>query len=183
MSPKSSGPAQELEWELCSQRRGLSGHVQAVTRTYRMPDGTIQDWDILESGPTVAVLALTENSQVVMVRQFRPGPGVTLLEMPGGMVEPEESILAAAARELLEETGYHGQLESAGSCWLSARDTRRSHVAVAREATLVAAPSLDEGEFCETVLISLDRFRELLREGDLTDVDLGYLALDHLGRL
>ena len=47
----------------------------------------------------------------------------------------------------------------------------------------VAEPDPGPDEFCETVLVSLDEFRRHLRTGQLTDVDLGYLALDHLGLL
>ena len=41
----------------------------------------------------------------------------------------------------------------------------------------------EEGEFCEVMRMALRSFREHLRTGQLTDVDLGYLALDHLGLL
>lgn len=176
-------PGRVADWELLSERPGPSGYVTATTRRYRMPDGSTQEWDIVDSAPTVAVLAITQSQEVLLVRQFRPGPATILLEMPGGMVEPGETVLAAAARELLEETGYKGLLEPAGSCWLSARDTRRQHVAVARQSHLVAEPNLDDGEFCETVRVTLDQFRQLLHQGDMTDVGLGYRALDHLGLL
>lgn len=89
----------------------------------------------------------------------------------------------AAARELLEETGYAGDAELAGKAWFAAAAQTRRFVAVVRNARRVADPALDHGEFCEIVLLPLGKFREHLRSGDLTDVDLGYLALDHLGLL
>jgi hypothetical protein len=49
--------------------------------------------------------------------------------------------------------------------------------------TRVAEPEPESYEFIETVLVSVDEFRERLRAGALTNVDLGCLALDHLGRL
>jgi len=52
------------------------------------------------------IVALTDDNQVVMVRQFRYGRGEETLELPGGMVDPSDpSPLEAARRELLEETG------------------------------------------------------------------------------
>ena len=171
------------DWRFRSQRPGSAGFIDVVTRTYDLPDGTTTDWDILELGDAAAVLAFTRGGEVVLVRQFRPGPDRVLDELPGGLIDPGESPLDAAARELLEETGYRGTIEIVGYCWLMAPATRRQWVAVARDCERVAEPNLGPDEFCETVLVSLDEFRRHLRSGQLTDVDLGYLALDHLGLL
>lgn len=59
---------------------------------FRMPD-----W--------VAVVALTPADEVLLVRQPRSGTGASHLEVPGGVVDPGEAPLAAATRELREETG------------------------------------------------------------------------------
>jgi ADP-ribose diphosphatase len=151
--------------------------------TYQVPDGSEAEWDIFGVAATVAVLALTSELEVVLARQFRPGPGLVLDVMPGGMVEEGEEVAAAATRELLEETGFVSDLELAGSTWLAAASRTRRWVAVGRGARRVADPSPAEGEFCEPVIVSLDRFRQQLSTEDLTDTDLGYMALDYLGLL
>lgn len=172
-------------WTLVREERftGPSGYLHLATRTYRLPDGRDSDWDITVGGRTVAVLALTTEGRVLLVRQFRPGPGRILDEMPGGVVDDGEDVAAAALRELREETGYSGEIEVLGSTYLSASATTIRHVAVARHCVQVGQPAPVGDEFCEPHLVSLAQFRSQLREGALTDTDLGYQALDLVGLL
>jgi ADP-ribose diphosphatase len=170
------------QWQQVSESQWVApaGYMRLLTRRYVLPDGRFGDWDLLDGGRTVAVLALTEDHRVVLARQFRPGPGRTLDEMPGGAVESGEDVAEAAARELLEETGYAGAVEVLAQTWLASTATTQRFVAVARGCTRVADPTPDASEFVEPILVSLEEFRRTLRAGALTDVDLGYLALDHL---
>jgi ADP-ribose pyrophosphatase len=55
-----------------------------------------------------AVVAITEEHRVLIVRQYRPALERDTLELPSGIVDPGETPEAAARRELLEETGYQG---------------------------------------------------------------------------
>lgn len=170
-------------WKLVGNRPGSAGFLPLSVGTYELPDGTEADWDIYGFAAVVAVLALTPEQEVVLARQFRPGPGLVLDEMPGGIIEDGEEVLAAAARELLEETGFAADLELAGGTWLAGASRTRRWVAVGRDATRVGDPTPGEGEFCEPVVVPLVSFRRQLAAGCLTDTDLGYLALDHLGLL
>jgi ADP-ribose pyrophosphatase len=178
-------PAVE-EWVVLAETTltGPSGYMKLLTRQYALPDGRTSDWDLLDGGRTVAVLAITPDSQVVLARQFRPGPGRTLNEMPGGFVDPGEQVMAAAGRELLEETGYEaGSLEMVGHTWLCAAATTQRFVVIARDCRPIDQPRPVGDEFCVPIMVSLPDFRQALRSGAMTDVDLGYLALDQLGLL
>jgi ADP-ribose pyrophosphatase len=173
-------------WELLAERPRTGGWLPVSIRTYRMPDGSVSDWDIhVPALTTVAVLALTPDDQLVLTRQFRPGPGRVLFELPGGFVDPDEAIIDAAARELREETGYAAAaLEVVGATWAFGASTWRRHVAIARGVILAGEMTSWGGdEYCEPVLVSLAEFREILRSAETTDVDLGYLALDAAGLL
>jgi ADP-ribose pyrophosphatase len=170
-------------WELIRERPGSAGYLPISTCTYALPDGTNAEWDIFGKTRSVAVVAITDNGEVVLARQFRPGPGRVLDELPGGNVEDGEDVTTAAERELFEETGYAGELMVAGTSWLASACRTQRFVVVARRARQTAVPRNQPDEFCEVVLVTLAQFRAHLRSGQLTDVDLGYIALDHLGRL
>jgi ADP-ribose pyrophosphatase len=150
---------------------------------FRLPDASSGDFFIKADGPAVGVLALTPDQQVILVRQFRPGPQQILTELPGGFPEPDESLIDTARREFLEETGYEGDVELVGTCIDDAYSTMIRHCFVATDCHQVAEPQQTRTEKTEVVLVSLADFRAQLRSGRMTDVEVGYLCLDHLGLL
>ena len=169
-------------WRLVAERPGWDGWVQLVVRTYEH-DGHELEREVLGSGRTVAVLAVTDDDHVVLARQFRPGPGLVLDELPGGAVDDGEDVAAAAARELLEETGYAGEVRVVGSTWFAANITTEKHAAVATGCRRVAEPAHDPAEPVEVVLLPIADLRAHVRSGQLTDVDIAHLAMDALGLL
>ncbi|MBN1772497.1 MAG: NUDIX hydrolase [Deltaproteobacteria bacterium] len=92
----------EEEQELTSFRIGglvrMRLRSPRTGRTHTFYELRFTDW--------VNVVALTDDGRVLLIRQFRAGTRSVTLEIPGGLVEPGESPLAAARRELREETGY-----------------------------------------------------------------------------
>lgn len=172
------------DWTVIGDDRPAhDGFLTVVVRRYRMPDGTEVDWDLLVTPPSVTVLALTDDDRVVLVEQYRPGPGHVVRSLPGGLVDPGEAPAAAAARELLEETGYAAaSVEEVGTIEpLNA--TSPWHVTVARGCTRVAEQDLDAFEDIRVVLSDLGAVRAGLRDGSMSSVAQTYLALDHLGLL
>lgn len=75
----------------------------------QLPSGAIvPEWFILEFPDWVNVIAITEDGEFVMEDQYRHAIGETHYELVAGVVDPGETPLEAAMRELDEETGYGG---------------------------------------------------------------------------
>ena len=68
--------------------------------------GEEHDFFVIEAPDWVNVVAITDTDEVLLIRQYRHGIGAETVEIPGGCVDPGETPLEAAKRELLEETGY-----------------------------------------------------------------------------
>jgi len=102
----------------------------------------------IETADWVNVVATTEDDHVILVRQWRHGREAFTLEIPGGIIDPGEDPAAAAARELLEETGYAGEPPE----YLGTVDpnpailTNRCHTYRIRLARRVADQTPDPGE-------------------------------------
>lgn len=169
-----------ISWTKLSEGPLRAGFRAVVRRAFRLPDGTAADFDIKQEGPVVCALALTARNTVILARQFRPGPEMILAELPGGAVDAGETPEDAVRRELIEETGYTGDIQYVGSAFDCAYSTRVKHSFVATSCYKVSEPQHSEHEFVEVVEIGLDKFRAHLRSGRLTDVEAGYLGLDFL---
>jgi 8-oxo-dGTP pyrophosphatase MutT (NUDIX family) len=72
----------------------------------RTSDGKRATFFVVENPDWVNIIALTETNEVVLIEQFRHGAETIVLEIPGGMVDKNETPETAARRELLEETGF-----------------------------------------------------------------------------
>ncbi|WP_156754960.1 NUDIX domain-containing protein [Actinokineospora pegani] len=95
------------EFELVSTRDVHVGRILALrVDSIRMPGGDVADREVVEHLPAVAVVALDDEGQVVLIHQYRHPVGDRLWELPAGLVDHDgEDPLAAAQRELVEEVG------------------------------------------------------------------------------
>lgn len=130
----------------------------------------IHPFHVLEADPWVNVVAVTEADEVVLVRMFRHGIREESLEVPGGLMDPGDADpAAAAARELLEETGYRGEaLEPLGAVTSNpAILTNRTHCFLARRARPVAPPAPDDEEELTVELRPVGEIRSLIERGEI----------------
>ena len=161
--------------------------IQILRRRIRHRNGGIQNYDIVNPAThSVGAIAFDEHGQVILVETYRFGPDRRLLELPAGGPKPGERLVDAMQRELLEETGYVGELEQIGSHLIAAEHGVTRHVFVARNCRKIQEPSLDQSEVDEgmkVVMLSVDAFKTLVRSGEITETAAGFMALDHLGLL
>lgn len=165
-------------WRKQSERLVYSNYRTLLAREFETPEG-VQTFEVKLEADGDAIVALTPQHEVLLVREFRPGPEEWLLELPGGNVDQGEDPSLAASRELLEETGYSATLRYVGAMADCAYSTRHRHVFVGEDAT----KQRDSSEGLEVLLMPLAEFREHLQGGRLTDVGAGYRALDALSLL
>jgi ADP-ribose pyrophosphatase len=166
----------EIKRELAYQK--YSRKIEKVI--FELPNGSQNDFYIKKEGPASSILAITTDKKVILVKQYRPGPQEILNELPGGYGDPDEDPLSTASRELTEETGYKGELEFIGTSLDDAYSTMERYCYVARNCKKIGEPQNTQTEQTEVVLMPLKEFREHLRKGRLTDVEVGYLGLDYL---
>lgn len=171
-------------WKEIERSQVFKKFSRSVDRVvFELPNGTQSDFYVKVEGPASGIVGLTEDNRIILVQQYRPGPKKVLYELPGGFVDSGEGQMETAKREFLEETGYTGDFAFAGRCIDDAYSTMVRYCFVVTNCKKIQEPRETETEKTRVVLLSLDDFRALLRSGNMTDVEIGYLGLDHLGLL
>ena len=175
----------ELDWEhlgsCYDEDAGLILFEKRMDRLRNPRNGQAFDRLVLESVDWVNIVALDADRRSVMIRQYRFGVGYSTLETPGGMVDPGENSQIAAARELLEETGYRSKKWT----YLGAVEPNPAifdnlcHHWLAEDVYLDGDQELGDGESIRVELMSEEQVRETVLSGELRHA----LALSALARV
>ena len=139
--------------------------------TISLPDGrTIPDYYVFEYPDWVNVTAIDREGRFVIIDQYRHGLGETSYEIPAGVAEPsDETMLAAAQRELAEETGYGGGewRELLGGAPNPATQSNLTYCYLATGVERLGAQHLDATEDIRVHLFTAAEVRELLTTGGI----------------
>lgn len=150
----------------------LDGKFVSIARdTVRLPNGNEGIRVVIRHPGAACVLAVTEDDEVVFVRQWRYAIGQPLLEVPAGKLDEDEDPAACALRELAEETPYaaksvellHTFYTAPGFC------DEKMYLYLAKEVTKTSTLEPDQDEFVETVLLSRDQVKDALYSNLIQD--------------
>jgi len=135
-----------------------------------LPDGGTSQREIVKHPGAVAVVAITDEKKLVLVRQFRKPLEKTILEIPAGKLEPGEDPRACAFRELEEETGYQAEeMTPLVSFYTSPGFADEiMHLYVANGLRKGEAQP-DQDEFVELVELTLPEAWQRIADGEICD--------------
>jgi len=160
-----------IPWKTLDRRMILDcgKFLRVEMHTVELPDGrVIDDWAWVISPDFVNVVAETANGEFLCFRQTKYAVQGTSLAVVGGYIEPGEAPLAAAKRELLEETGYEAtEWTDLGAYPVEAnRGVQTGHFFLARGARQVANPVADDLEEQEILHLTRAELARGLASGE-----------------
>ena len=159
-------PEQEIDSQTLYQGHIVSFYVKTV----RLPDGAVSKREIVGTPGAVAIVPISDDGQVRLVRQFRSGAGDFLLEIPAGCLEPGEEPQAAAVRELAEETGDRAERWQRLTSIFTTPGICDEVIHIFMASGLTGDQNhLDADEFIEVVTLPLERAVEMVRAGEIRD--------------
>ena len=137
----------------------------------RLPSGRIGHREIVEHPGAAAIVAVTDDEEVVLVRQYRKAVEATLLEIPAGTLEPGESPLQCAHRELTEEAGLRAESMTPLVTFIPSPGilTEQITIFLARGLHPIAGTLDVEEEDLRIVRVSLGQVPALIDAGEIRD--------------
>ena len=144
--------------------------VKLFVDTVELPNGQLATREIVRHPGAVCVLPLTDDGEVIMVKQFRYPFNEVMLEIPAGKLEIGEDPYEAVLRELEEESGVVAKkVEHIGELYTTvAIFDEKIQIYLARELTYTNSHP-DEDEFLEVTKIPLDTLVKMVMDGEIKD--------------
>lgn len=160
------------KYERLKRELQYHGRIIDVYKDYmKIPNGNIAEWDFIGHKGAAAVVPVTADGRILMVRQYRAALERYTLEIPaGGRDGADEPTIVCAARELEEETGYRSdKLELLLSIYTTvAFCNEKIDIYVARD-LIPSKQNLDEDEFVDVEAHTVDELCEMILNQKIQD--------------
>lgn len=161
----------ELQEKKISEKSIFNGKILNLrVDEVELPDGQIAQREVIEHNGGACVVAITEQNEILMVKQFRYAYGKVVTEIPAGKIEKGEDPMDCASRELVEETGYSAKsLKLLGEMYPSPGYC--GEVVYIYEANDLSFGSqhLDDDEFLDVIKIPLEEAYQKVINGEFSD--------------
>ncbi|MEC0592265.1 ADP-ribose pyrophosphatase [Bacillus inaquosorum] len=172
-----------LEEKTIAKEQIFSGKViDLYVEDVELPNGKASKREIVKHPGAVAILAVTDEGKMVMVKQFRKPLERTIVEIPAGKLEKGEEPEYTALRELEEETGYTAKKLTKITAFYTSPGFADEivHVFLAEElSALEEKRELDEDEFVEVMELTLEEALKLVESREVYDAKTAY-AIQYL---
>jgi ADP-ribose pyrophosphatase len=160
-----------LSEELISSSRVYDGRVVGLrVDRVRLPNGRVTEREIVEHAGAVGIVAVDDDGDVLLVRQFRSALSMMLLEIPAGTLGVGEAVRECAFRELQEETGYAAREMQELYAFYSSPGFSNERIWLFLATGLSqGAQQLETDEIIEVVKVPLDRALKMVASGEICD--------------
>ena len=135
--------------------------VEISGKTYRR--------EVVSHPGAAAVIPVTENKEILFVKQYRYPVKRELLEIPAGKLDETEDPAHCALRELEEETGYIGNIRELGYIYTTPGFSDEKIYLYLADHLVYTQQRLDEGEYLEGLKIPVEEVLEMIRNGRISD--------------
>lgn len=171
MSETKAGPGFRSGAERLSSERVFAGRVFALdSERVRFPNGHEGQIDVIHHPGATCMVALSDDGDVLLVRQFRYCTGAWMLEVPAGTLRPGERLEDCAHRELEEESGYRAErLQPLGVIWTTPGFTDERIWLYLATGLSASAQNLDDDEALTVERVPFQDAVRMAESGEISD--------------